>query len=76
MSPAIITILNQVQRALKTDLDELQAIINRKSEEYIKVSSMLINMNADLDAIASEDFEKIVIDCDPPNIDDEGRFIE
>ena len=42
---------------LKQDLDELQAMINRKKTQYIQVASEIMMMESDIPE------KKIVIDC-------------
>lgn len=75
MSPALLQVLEKVKLSLKLDLDELEHIMSRKKEEYIKVASMIYHMNDNLEAMQAEHTEKLVINCDPPDVDDEGRLI-
>lgn len=75
MTPAMLKVLNQIKMSLKRDLDVLQNLVDQKAEEYIKISSMLYHMEGDIEAMQGENTEKLVINCDPPDVDDEGRLL-
>lgn len=73
MSPQLVIVLENLKKALKRDLDVLGNLLEQKKEEYVKVSSMLYHINDNLEAMASG--EPVVINCDPPDVDDEGRLV-
>ena len=51
----------------------MSEMLERKKEEYIKVTSLVYHISEDLEAMSSG--EKIVINCDPPDVDEEGRLL-
>lgn len=75
MTPQMLQVLTNIQKALKRDLDVLGHLVDQKKEEYVKITSMIYHISDNLEAMASEEFEKIVINCDPPDVDEEGRLI-
>ena len=58
MSPEFLSLLQEYERTLKIDLDDLQIMINRKKMEFLKVKTAILNMEGSLESIAA-----VTIDC-------------